>query len=521
MTQAACHFILHYSTARLSWKTIKSLRRSRSRLHNNNKQTLSSKDADRISNHVSQEVEFEILQGWTILALHSLIFSTGLEYTIRFIIPFYYHLKMLMLIAFTVPLSWATIMRSRRNDENDNDNSYGLSPLIPFCFNNIIVPGVHRAHELMDNDPRGWILYAIAVMPLLILDYVFLPGVLMTEEERKTVRNARLVAAKKTKRNSTPPPPPTNTPPRRAFPSPISKKATTSKEPLTSVPELPRENVTEQNITSYNIQSKAEKSYNEPRYDSNAKTSCPKTPPRRKYESEDSSSSCSPTPKGFSFTQTPLSPFLNKGKKNLSNLSGFSPLAKSRITSSALRLRQFSRDHNVLSSMKKPSSSKLKENDQSQQHGDESLTLPNIRRRKNVSDDIFASSGPTPTKSEPMDIDLSDIENDNDEPTQKVQRYNNKRRERQRLSFGDHFREMVTGDASIRVRDHLFDLELPSVPSPSPRRRRGGNISGGGSSGSSNKSNKKGLALSPNVTTRRRSSRLAKRKGSHETTVSE
>ena len=39
------------------------------------------------------------------------------------------------------------------------------------------------------------------------------------------------------------------------------------------------------------------------------------------------------------------------------------------------------------------------------------------------------------------------------------------------MSLGDRFRELVTGDANIRVRDHLFDLDLPTVPiCPSPRR---------------------------------------------------
>mmetsp|Transcript_16994 Transcript_16994/g.25598 ORF Transcript_16994/g.25598 Transcript_16994/m.25598 type:complete len:474 (-) Transcript_16994:881-2302(-) len=462
MTQAACTLILHYSTARLSWKTIKSLRRSQSRLHNN-KHSLGPEDAGRINNDVSQVVEFEILQGWTILALHTLFVSTGLEYAVRFIIPFYYHFKMIMLIAFTIPSSWA-MMSGRKDDEHSNDNShYGLSPLIPFCFNSILVPGVHKVHALMDNDPKGWILYAIAVAPLLILDYVFLPGVTMTEEERKSVRATRLV--EKEQRTT----PPIKTPPRRAFPPPISPNSTTTttSKVLSSVPELPTENA---------------------------------TPTRTERELEESSS------KGFSFTQTPLSPFLTKmGKSSFNNLSGFSPLAKSRITSSALRLRQFSKDHNVQSSIKLRSKSK-QEKEPSQYERDESLSLPSIRRRNKASDDIFESSGPTKL-SEQMDIDFSDIEDDEPyTPKPKTQRRTN--RERQRLSFGDHFREIVTGDASIRVRDHLFDLELPSVPSPSPRRRRGGNSGEGGSS-----SNKRGLTLSPNVTTRRRSSRLAKRNG--------
>ena len=119
MTQAACALILHYSTARLCWKTVKSLRRSRSRLHNNKRPP-----EDKIKHDASQEVEFAILQGWTILALHTLFVSTGLEYAVRFIIPFYYHFKMLMLIAFTIP-SWALFTSGRKEEgENSKDNSY-------------------------------------------------------------------------------------------------------------------------------------------------------------------------------------------------------------------------------------------------------------------------------------------------------------------------------------------------------------------------------------------------------------
>eukprot|EP00986_Skeletonema_menzelii_P000878 scaffold253_cov143-Skeletonema_menzelii.AAC.6 len=464
MTQAACALILHYSTARLSWKTIKSLRRSRSRF--NNKQP--PENTDRIKHDASQ-VEFEILQGWTIIALHTLFVATGLEYAVRFIIPFYYHFKMLMLIAFTIP-SWA-LMSGNKDDEHSKDNShYGLSPLIPFCFNSILVPGVHKVHALMDNDPKGWILYAIAVTPLLILDYVFLPGVLLTDEQRKSVRAARFVENKERTK------PPMKSPPRRAFPPPITSNSTKIRSKVLSrVPELPTEIST----------------------------------PRRKENADVSTS------KGFSFTQTPISPFLNKmGKNNLSSLSGFSPLAKSRITSSAMRLRQFSRDHNVPSSIKPRSKSK-QEQEPTQYERDESISLPRIRRRNKASDVIFESSGPTPTKlSEEIDIDidLSDVEDEDDKPYRsKPKPQRRKNRERQRLSFGDHFREIVTGDASIRVRDHLFDLE--TGPLPSPRRRRGGNSCEGGSSSSSNK---KGMALSPNVTTRRRSSRLAKRKGYQE-----
>ena len=468
MTQAACHLILHYSTARLSWKTIKSLRRSQTLKQQYGNRHLSARTEQEITtanssrrnknnnNDASTQVEFEILQGWTLLALHNFFVSSGVEYILRFVIPFYYYFKMFLLIAFTVPSSvWSLDNLRNILDENTKDsNSRGLSPLIPFCFYNILVPGMQRVHEFMDHDPKKWLLYAVAMAPLLILDYFFIPGVLLSEQEKEAVRKARMTE----KREAVPA---IKSPPRRAFPPPIPD-STTKSTMLSSLsqPKFPIENVTPDNFHS-NIQ------------------------------------------KGLSSTKTPLSPILNKSGVNLNSLEGFSPLAKSRITSSALRLRQFSRDHNV------PSLSTLRsrpkgDNDQSQQ----SLTLPSIRRRNEELEDNFSSSSsPSPTKlADYMDMEVSDDDESEEEyrPRPTVKR----RKSRERLSFGDQFREIVTGDASIRLRDHLFDLELPTIPSPSPRRLRSGR-NGVGGRGSSN--NTGSTTLSPNITTRRRSSRLAKR----------
>lgn len=47
---------------------------------------------------------------------------------------------------------------------------------------------------------------------------------------------------------------------------------------------------------------------------------------------------------------------------------------------------------------------------------------------------------------------------------QRVTKDGRRSRRRERLSLGDHLRELVTGDANIPIRDHLFDLDLPSTP---------------------------------------------------------
>ena len=70
-------------------------------------------------------IEYEILQGWTILAFHSLYVSLGIEYFVRFFIPFYFHLKMIvLLVTFVVP-SWG----GRKNGSSE----FGLSPVISYC----------------------------------------------------------------------------------------------------------------------------------------------------------------------------------------------------------------------------------------------------------------------------------------------------------------------------------------------------------------------------------------------------
>ncbi|KAL9188473.1 hypothetical protein ACHAXT_006851 [Thalassiosira profunda] len=180
MTQAFCALLLHYSVARLSWKTIKSLRRSRSRLQG---------DGTSNSNSISA-VEYEVLQGWTILAFHSLYVAIGVEYFVRFFIPFYFYFKMVFLAAaFVVPsLSTRSHISTKHTTgmkSGGGDGSAGLSPVISYCFDFVIVPGVHKMHELVDHDPKRWILHQLAMLPFRLIDWFVLPGVLATEEEKQ------------------------------------------------------------------------------------------------------------------------------------------------------------------------------------------------------------------------------------------------------------------------------------------------------------------------------------------------
>jgi len=167
MTQAFCHIVLHYSVARLSWKTIKSLRRSRSR--------------HRRRQNDNDAIEYEILQGWTIIAFHSLYVSLKIEYFVRFFIPFYFHLKMMVLLVTFVLPSFGGI--------NGSSDEYGLSPVISYWFDYLIVPGINKVHELMDNDPKGWAKKQIAMLPFLMIDFLIAPGMFTSEEEKQLARD--------------------------------------------------------------------------------------------------------------------------------------------------------------------------------------------------------------------------------------------------------------------------------------------------------------------------------------------
>lgn len=56
------------------------------------------------------------------------------------------------------------------------------------------------------------------------------------------------------------------------------------------------------------------------------------------------------------------------------------------------------------------------------------------------------------------------IEEQSTSRRQRVTEDGRRSRRCERLSLGDHLRELVTGDANIPIRAHLFDLDLPSTP---------------------------------------------------------
>lgn len=447
MTQAFCALLLHYSVARLSWKTIKSLRRSRSRLQG---------DGTSNSNSVSA-VEYEVLQGWTILAFHSLYVATGVEYFVRFFIPFYYYFKMIFLAAaFVVP--WAGMKGG------GGDGCAGLSPVISYCFDYAIVPGVHKMHELVDHDPKRWALHQLAMLPFRLIDWFVLPGVLATEEEKQRARTMR-----RSEEIS-------QVPPAGAFPPRIiddNVQSTTSEEEMPGgvasecvvmgavmdidtheEKTIPAEDSsqsapmdTDDNFSSVsNVQDSFARKYRDQKEEETKIADEPPekddddiyaTPSRRGHKK---SAHFSTPPRSSSSLFPRRTPSRTKSTSKKSFNSMISPVMKSRLASSAMRLKKLAGEHrdstSPIQTPRKVAPDATSEVAKAEETVQRILKSP--RRQESGEDDEMSTSSRTP-----------------------------RRRRRERRSFGDAFREIVTGDANIRVRDHLFDLELPI----SPRRR--------------------------------------------------
>jgi hypothetical protein len=363
--------------------------------------------------------------GWTLLAFHSIYVSSGVEYAVRFIVPFYYYFKVLVLIAtFVLPS-----LRSLIPFSFGSAGSSASNPLIVAWFNYVIVPGVYRIHELMDHDPKRWAKEQLVLLPLLFLDFFILPGILLSDEERRSNDSVTEKDNDAVMENVTP----VRIPPASAF-----RRAD---NPLT------------QTTHNQSLDMNDDKDTNKPATDSAAspyRNNNLLSPPRRHKTAspfdntlENNSSPFFPRTSPIRGTETPSK-----------NLYIISPVAKSRVASSALRLRRFSREHEPAKLTPRVNLARIE---------DEPVNLDTGKsKERKMRHSLDAKALRTDGK------ESSSTTNEN-ESSNIAAMHKPIRKRRKRLSLGDHFRELVTGDANIRVRDHLFDLDLYPVPCPSPR----------------------------------------------------
>mmetsp|Transcript_16790 Transcript_16790/g.23646 ORF Transcript_16790/g.23646 Transcript_16790/m.23646 type:complete len:225 (+) Transcript_16790:364-1038(+) len=135
MTKAACHVIIQASSLCLTWRSIKSLKKS------------------------AHSMDIEILQLWSLLAFHTVFVQIGIEGILN-CFPFYYCFKMILMVITFLP----------------------GTKFPNFWFEVILVPGMERVHQACDVGVVGVVKFQVKMLPLRVLD-LFLPGIAEPDDE--------------------------------------------------------------------------------------------------------------------------------------------------------------------------------------------------------------------------------------------------------------------------------------------------------------------------------------------------
>ena len=460
MTRAACALIIHISTLRLTWRSVKYLKIP------------------------SQEMDIEILQLWSLLSFHC-VYSRSLEWFLSYL-PLYYYAKMILLAVTFLP-----------------------GTRIPnVLFETLLVPAIERIHCVMDVDINSWILYQGGLLPFRMVDLLLLPGILSSDREAKRRLRADLEEVRLRKplvlksgaseitlldanansevesqieplnlpmdEHGTDPHVKTVSPPLHDIPrrSKVKEKgkciakdadirarrvelekwraAKTLKEQkkLLDGSKLNQNSPLEANRRIKSSRKQQPPAYNHPKYSSLSQNmaSCNTTTPKTNNSNKKS-------------TESPRSQRITRQSNSTS-----SPVARSRMVATSTHLRRFSRDHKVLSSSSQPHPKKTT-NVTSRRTGRRKIACDSIVIQSQEACDVgrpplsplpsSTSTGPITKQYSPSTVEKSD-------PKNEIKTSGGKKRR----SLGNQIRILVTGDVNIRVRDYLFDLDTPSLPSP-------------------------------------------------------
>jgi hypothetical protein len=164
-----------------------------------------------------------------------------------------------------------------------------------------------------------------------------------------------------------------------------------------------------------------------------------------------------------------------------------SPVARSRVAASSLHLRKFSREHHVTNISRIGSTStsttsastsisraKVPVPPLSAFHGTTSSTATTTITPSPSPTTITPSPTTTTTTTTTVNPLINEIKNETDDAMHSIiDEYqeeieivmNTNAASNKRDSLNHRLRNFITGDSNIRIRDYLFDVDLPSVPS--------------------------------------------------------
>lgn len=352
MTQAACALILHLSTLRLAWRSMKSLK---------------------LPPHM---IDTEILISWSLIAFHGVLLP--LERIISYL-PLYYYGKMLLLIGTFLP-----------------------NTRIPrVWFDVVLVPGIERLHRLLDIGICGWLIYQARLAPWRLVDLILLPGIL-SEGDNQKLRQQRSAELKEAR-----------------LKSPLFSVSFVNDEMSRTLDEI----------------------------NCREKPALPCTDAGRTVEDDTESM----TKMGDHITKTGRFAGSTQGVGLIS-----SPNLRSRMVASSLHLRKFSREHTAASEILLPIRSTPRDTC--------SMRSPPAPIFPRTSPRLIGSTGESKSDLLPFEEEKAKTPQricfDSYSPA--VGKTDDKKCGRARRSL----RAFVTGDSNIRVRDFMFDLDMPALPTP-------------------------------------------------------
>ena len=317
-----------------------------------------------------------------------------------------------------------------------------------FWFELALVPMMQRIHDLLNFDWRGFIRKEAVLLPWQILDLFILPG-LISDEEAKVVMKIRQQQLEKAL-NST------------YSISVVDKQEQKVEEVIDTV-----KNIGDGGDGDADIHN--EKILNVSTSPSNKSIASPESPRRTRLRP-----STTRSPRSSSFT---------------------SPIARSRVAASSLHLRKFSQGFHISS---KTNSRPTPESPQRRHNSNASPATPKTgsagrKTIKPLSKSLSVKTSLSPKKKNTLrrppsvafkQTNASLLSQTSKSPTKHSTRPNPETRFQRntnnlhfdddddtislssRRSVGNSVRKFITGDDNIRIRDFLFDLELPSNPSP-------------------------------------------------------
>lgn len=414
MTKAACDLVITIIRISLSWRTVKELRRTRA-----------------LGKSFQNDTDWEILQLWALYSFHKIYVFSGAEWFAS-IFPMYYYIKLVLLTSVGIPGT---------NFPN-------------FWFEVVLVPLMHQIHICLNMNWKEIIQQEAVLIPWKLLDLFLLPG-LISDEEAKVVKRIRDEQVREAIERSSMLNKNDN------LLDSIGEELDGISESIKKIPSLEEESSSPKSI-------------------------------RKQLE-----------PSG-------KSPQTSRHQEEAAESSFTSPVARSRVAASSLHLRKFSRNHHLPVSASTRSKSKkptpedamvnpkdrranknpsavntksvsprrktdhLKKNrmEKTSDNGEGSVASTTSRRPpmvafKHTKSSLLSQTSKSPSRTQTRGAKQKPSSNNGDDNDDLVTiEFDDDMSISSRRSVGSGFRKFITGDDNIRIRDFLFDLELPSIPSP-------------------------------------------------------